>query len=138
MKTKKSMMLPPTWKTAGFIIAAITLASVLCFALIPRLHNLIDQETYKAIDEYSLSLLIISLFVAAMSRDNFEDEMLWQVRMASIFYAFCWVTLYVALYPLLAHFVRIPMIHAQTAILIMLLMYHMNFVASKLIIRRGK
>lgn len=136
MMKKKTMMLPPVWKTVGLTAAAVILAAVLCFALIPQLGGQVDPGTRRMIAECGLSLNIISLFIAAMSRDKFEDEMLQQVRLTSIFYAFCWVTLYVAIYPLLVHFMRVSMINAQTAIFSMLLIYHINFNMSKLYVRR--
>ncbi len=128
------MMLPPIWKTVGYTVAAIVIGvTVGCAVFCPGTFDKIDS-VFR--DEYALSLVIIALFVAAMSRDRAEDEMLRQIRLASIFHAFCWVTLYVALYPLLTCFLHTPMINTHAAILSMVLIYHTNFILSKWRVRR--
>lgn len=134
MTTKKSTMLPPVWKTVGFTVAAVAIVVGVGLAVFApeTWHNV--RAVFKG--EYLLSLAIAGLFVAAMSRDRREDEMLIRMRLASIFHAFCWITAYVVIYPFLAALLKMPMIGAQAAILSMLCFYHMNFIISKWTVRK--
>ncbi len=84
------MLLPHVYKTVGFIVAAIGGATLIVF---PYFH--LD----KIFQSCCMAFIVIGLYVAAISRDRQEDEMLRSIRFAALFAAFGYGVLVVAIDP---------------------------------------
>ncbi len=113
---KKFPVFPPAIKWAGFAVALAGLA--LLFVLK---------------DERMWAVIVLGLWTALMSRDKTEDEMLLQVRLQAVFFAFSWGALMGIWWQLTDK--GYPVAAGMTS---MLLFYHLMFWIMKTRIRREK
>lgn len=123
-------MLPHAWKTVGFIVAAAAFVAIFVAAFAFR---------SKIWAEYCAAIFIIGLFVAAISRDRHEDEMLKQMRFAAFFSAFTFGVMYPAIMPFVSLvFSSDNKVSGMIVSIMMLWFYHFVFYAMKRRARREK
>ncbi len=125
-------MLPHVWKTVGFIVAAAAFAAMITASKV--FHD-------KIWTEYCMSIFTIGLFVAAISKDRHEDEMLKQMRFMAFFSAFILGVLFPALMPFFSLTFSSDNIVLSSGIFVpimMLWIYHSTFNTMKRRARREK
>lgn len=126
-------LLPHVWKTVGFIVAAAAFAAMIVASKV--FHDEITATTVR----YFLSLFIVGLYVAAISKDKREDEMLAQMRLIAFGSGFGFGVLLVAITPLTSSiFSFYNGSTAESLVISMLCFYHLSFYMTKLIARSEK
>lgn len=123
-------MLPHVWKKIGIVVAAASVVAM--FVAIFAFRD-------KTLARYCVSLFIVGLYVAAISKDKREDEMLAQMRLIAFGSGFGFGVLLVAITPLTSSiFSFYNGSTAESLVISMLCFYHFSFYMTKLRVRREK